>query len=139
MKDKMKYTVIFFLMSVVFLFTVSCGKNKKCVKKNQSDSVIEDDRCTDFHYKAIRNGRKIGVCYDGPLIEGGKDPDPEACKALLAEAQKKCDALPPDPKVLKPVSRTEIYKDGELVSVNGEPVSKGLPDCDECKDCEPID
>ena len=139
----MKYAVMFFLMSFIFLFTVSCGKNKKCVKKNQSDSVIEDDRCTDFHYKAIRNGRKIGVCYDGPLLKGRDaraiDPDPEACKALLAEAQKKCDALPPDPKFQKPVSRTEIYKDGELVSVNGEPVSKGLPDCDECKDCEPID
>ncbi len=157
----MKKAVIFILMSVVFLFTISCGKSdknknsnskktepsnkKRCFKNKHTPeaSVILDDRCIKIRYKAIDKGQETGVCYDGPLVRGidkGADhPDPEACKALLAEAQKKCDALPPDPKFQKPVSRTEIYKDGELVSVNGEPVSKGLPDCDECKDCEPID
>ncbi len=132
-------------MNVVFLFTLGCGKSdkKKCKKKNHLASVYIDVRCDKFHTEAYNQGTKTGVCYRGPLIkgihEGVVDPYPEACKALYKEAQKKCDALPPDPKFQKPVSRTEIYKDGELVSVDGEPVSKGLPDCDECKDCEPID
>ena len=138
----MKYTALFFLMSVVFLFTVSCGKSNKCVEKSNY-SVVEDYRCTEIIYKAIDKGKQTGVCYDGPLVRGihkGADhPNPEACSALYAEAQKKCDALPPDPEALQPVSGTRVYKDGELVSVNGEPVSKGLPDCDECKDCEPIE
>ena len=102
-------------------------------------SVTLDYRCTEIRYKALEEGKKIGVCYDPRALEPGNDPDPEACKALLTEAQKKCDALPPDPNSLKTVSGTRVYKGKELVSVNGEPVSKGLPDCDECKDCEPID
>ena len=149
----MKHKVIFILMSFIFLFTISCGKSdknskskktetgnkKRCLKNKHTPeaSVIEDYRCTKLIYKAIDKGIETGVCR-GKYVDG-EHPDPEACKALLAEAQKKCDALPPDPKALKPVSRTEIYKYGELVSVNGEPVSKGLPDCDECKECEPID
>ncbi len=91
-----------------------------------------------IRYDAYDKGTETGVCYRGSLIEG-EHPDPEACKALYVEAQKKCDALPPDPNSLKTVSGTRVYKDNELVSVNGEPVSKGLPDCDECKECEPID
>ncbi len=134
----MKKAVIFILMSFVFLFTVSCGKSNKCVETSNY-SVTHDVRCLKIRYDAIEEGEKTGVCYDSRALNPGKDPDPEACKALLKEAQKKCDALPPDPESLKTVSGTRVYKDGELVSVNGEPVSKGLPDCDECKDCEPID
>ena len=138
----MKYRVTFFLMSFVFLFTVACGKSNKCVETSNY-SVSHDMRCMKIRYDAYDKGTETGVCYRGPLIQGihdgAIDPDPEACKALYVEAQKKCDALPPDPNSLKTVSGTRVYKDGELVSVNGEPVSKGLPDCDECKDCEPID
>ena len=125
-------------MSVVFLFTISCGKSNKCVETAHY-SVTHDVRCLEIRYDAYDKGTETGVCYRGPLIEGGKDPDPEACSALYKEAQKKCDALPPDPESQKTVSGTTLYKGRELIAVDGKPVSKGLPDCDECKDCEPID
>ena len=128
-------------MSFVFLSTVACGKSNKCVDTSNY-SVTLDYRCLKLQDEAYDKGTETGVCYIGPLIkgihDGAIDPDPEACKALYVEAQKKCDALPPDPNSLKTVSGTRVYKNGELVSVNGEPVSKRLPDCDECKDCEPV-
>ena len=119
------------------MFLISC--KTKCVRSSKT----ADRRCLDLKSEARKRGEKAGVCYVGPLTVGldkeAKHPDPEACRALGLEAQKKCDALPPDPNSLKTFSGTRVYKGKELVSVNGEPVSKGLPDCDECKDCEPID
>ncbi len=93
------------------------------------ESVTTDIRCLNLKSEAHNKGKKAGVCYDGPLTVGldkeAKDPDPEACKALTIEAEKKCDALPPDPD--------------SIIQVSGSSFYKGLPDCDECKDCEPID
>ncbi len=93
------------------------------------ESVTTDIRCHNLYIEAINKGKKDGVCYKGPLLKGRDagaiDPDPEACKALYAEAKKKCDALPPDPD--------------SMIQVSGSSFYKKLPDCSECKECEPID
>ena len=52
-------------------------------------------RCTKLKTEALEKGQKAEVCYVGPNTVGqldsdAKDPDPEACRALLVETQKKC-------------------------------------------------
>ena len=105
------------------MFLISC--KTKCVRSSKT----ADRRCLDLKSEARKRGEKAGVCYVGPLTVGldkeAKHPDPEACRALGLEAQKKCDALPPDPDSTMYLSGSSFYKK--------------LPDCDECKDCEPID
>ena len=117
----MKYGII--LISFFSLFLISC--KTRCARS----SVTADIRCLNLKSEAIKRGKKTGVCYDGPLLKGydkgAIDPDPKACDALYKEAQKKCDALPPDPDSIKQLSGSSFYK--------------RLPDCDECKDCEPIE
>ena len=117
----MKYGII--LICFFSLFLISC--KTKCVRSSKTDDI----RCLDLKREARKIGEKAGVCYDGPLTVGQytevQHPDPEACQALGDEAQKKCDALPYDPDSIRQLSGSSFYKK--------------LPDCDECKDCEPID
>ena len=113
---------IIFILTFLFPILVSC---KECADKGKN-SVIIDERCLKIRLEAGKKGKETGVCYDGPLIkgidEGAIDPDPEKCKALLDEAQKKCDALPPDPNSLKTVSGNIIYKDGKPYAKDGRPI-----------------
>ena len=103
-----------------------------CVNREEAtlNSVTIDIRCKKIKKKAYVKGKQNGVCYNGP--EGGvqgKHPDPEKCQALLEEAERKCKALPPDPKSMKILSGTIIYKDGDPVSINGEPVPNDQAVC----------
>ena len=117
----MKYGII--LICFFSLFLISC--------KTRCDRSFKtaDRRCLDLKREATKKGKKAGICYDGPLTIGldkeAKHPDPEACSDLYKDAQKQCDALPPDPDSTMYLSGSSFYK--------------GLPDCDECKDCEPIE
>ena len=65
-------------------------------------SMIKGDiRCHHIVQEAIGRGIKMGLCYGGNLTkeEGGRHPYPEKCQALRDEAQKKCEKLPPDPRI----------------------------------------
>ena len=134
------------LLSCILLFIGAC--ENRCRPKGANskglNSVIFDERCQKLRTEAIKKGKELGVCYDGPLTQGidikAKDADPDhiACKALLNKAQKKCDALPPDPKSKKPLSRSTTVHNGNVI-VDGKRVSKKkLPWCDECPTCKPI-
>ncbi len=110
----MKYiTFIFF-----FLF-VSC---EDCIDADPSTSY--DRRCKKLQDKAIKKGRETGVCYqppeDAPPITAREarrlDPDPKACKALIEELRKKCDALPPaGPGDIVYTSGSAFYKSGRPI------------------------
>ena len=117
----MKYGII--LICFFSLFLISC--KTKCVHSSKTTDV----RCLKLEDEAYEKGVQAGFCYDGPLTVGQytevKHPDPEACKILIIEAEKKCDALPYDPDSIRQLSGSSFYK--------------RLPDCDECKDCEPIE
>ena len=86
----------FLLVSISFFF-VSCGKPslKHCLQ-------YDDPRCRKLVSAATKKGQTEGVCYSGPLTVGidkeAADPDPEKCKALVIEAQKKCGESPPVPE-----------------------------------------
>ncbi len=86
---KMKYIITL----IFILLFVSCDCKK---------SVQIDKRCYKIKGEASKKGYETGVCYKpakGEFITASDrphlDPDHEACKAIRAEAQKKCDALPP--------------------------------------------
>ena len=87
-------------------------------------STVVDIRCHRIKITASIEGKKKKYCYDGPLLKGidkeAVDPDPVQCKALHDQAQKKCDALTPDPSMIRPVSGSVIYKGGRPVMINGE-------------------
>ena len=111
------------------LFLISC--KTKCVNRHSSQglpSTTADVRCLKIQDKAKKEGIRTKVCYNGPLIRGADpgaiDPNPEACNALINKADKECDALPYDPD--------------SIVQTSGSSFYKRLPDCDECKNCEPI-
>lgn len=54
--------------------------------------------------------------------------------AFKQSADKKCQALPPDPNSVRQLSGSATYRDGRPVMINGEPVD--LPYCDECEECK---
>ncbi len=86
-----------YIITLIFiLLFVSCDCKK---------SVRIDKRCMKIRAEARKKGYETGVCYKpakGELITSSEakrlDPDREACKAILDEAYKKCDALPPPSK-----------------------------------------
>ena len=101
-------------------------------------------RCLDLTSEAREKGKKIGVCYDGPLTVGldieAKEahPDYEACLALTKKAYKKCDTLPPDPESEIPSSRSTFVAKGNII-VDGELVSiKSLRVCEKCANCRKL-
>ena len=122
----MKYIIIFILF---FLF-VSCTKHPR-IGFPPDEGVhcyqISDLRCDKFDKEAYDKGIQTGVCYSGNFkntgSEGYEHPNPEACKALYAEADRKCDALPPPgPNDIVRSSGTTVYKDGKPVMKDGKPV-----------------
>ncbi len=86
----MKKTIIFFLMSVVFLFTISCGKRKLSC----SNTVLYDKRC--------------GMLRDDPKVTDWQAQcdalPPPSCDDIFFEEGKKsgslviCDTFLPHPK-----------------------------------------
>ena len=105
-------------------------------------SVTEDVRCDKFYKEARDKGRATKVCYNGPLLQGydkgSVDSNPVACNVLYDEAEKKCNNLPKDPDSIIQVSGSATYRGGRPVMIDGKPVY-GLPYCDECKECNPIE
>ena len=118
------------IITLIFLWTLlSCTgrQNAHCIKDNSNQELqTSDSRCDIIMEKAYKKGTDTGVCYRGPLFKGRDpeaiDPDPKACDALYEEAQKKCDALPYDPKYIETLSRTSIYKGGKKIAQDGKPV-----------------
>ena len=120
------------ITTLIFLFLLlSCiGRpNPNCREPDPNDhleSKTIDVRCDKIRDEAYKKGTDTGVCYRGPLTKGldpeAKDPDPVACKALYIEANKKCDALPFDPKYMDTLSGSATYQGGKKVSQNGRPV-----------------
>ena len=109
-----------YIMPFIFFFLfVSC---KDCIKRNESKVI--DKRCEKLDDEAYKKGVETGVCYnipeDGPVMTAAQveqlDPDPEACKALFADARAKCRALPP-------------AGPGDIKQVSGSSFS-GRPVCD---------
>ena len=101
----MKYIITLLFLSY---FLVSCQSRLDCIKPGALGSKTEDIRCLKLEDEAYKKATEAGVCYRGPLLKGfdagAIDPDPEACDAIYEEAEKKCDALPYDPKYIKFVS-----------------------------------
>ncbi len=110
----MKYIITFIFL---FLF-VSC---EDCIDAHPSTYI--DKRCLKIKDDASNKGIETGVCYKvpkGELINSSDrprlDPDHEACKAIQAEAQKKCDALPPaGPDDIEWLSGSAFYKAGRPI------------------------
>ncbi len=110
----MKYIITF----IFFFLFVSC---EDCIKADPSTSI--DKRCMKIRAEAHKKGHETGVCYkpaEGEVIISSDrprlDPDHEACKAIKAEAQKKCDALPPaGPDDIEWLSGSAFYKSGKPI------------------------
>lgn len=107
-----------FLFMILF-FTVSCqsgfssdrpvpsgreGQGGCSSENSQPPAKLmpgESIKCHNMVTKAIQQGQKDGVCYDGPLSagEGARHPDIEKCKARMDAAKKKCQILQHLPKI----------------------------------------
>lgn len=115
----MKYKLTLILS--LSLFTVAC---EDCVpKKDVLASTFIDIRCDALHAEADKKGVEEGFCYDRTSISRSDpravDPDPKACNALWIEADKKCDALPPDPDSIIQTSGSAFYTPKETF-LNGK-------------------
>ena len=109
----MKHIITF----TFFFLLLSCTSKQaiQCIEANFNPaSQVSDSRCDKIMDEAVKKGRASGYCYSGPptkgLDPGGLDPDPEKCIDFYKEGDKKCDALPFDPKYLRPVSDPVIYQ-----------------------------
>ena len=112
--------------------------------KRIHESKVIDIRCMKLIREASKKGKKMGICYDGPLIVGRDiereeaHPDYEACMALFKEADKQCQALPYDPESVVQVSGSGfisaegIIVDGEFISIDK------LRDCKRCSNCRKL-
>ena len=135
----------FVLVSCKFdkTFYASCEDYCTGTPSNIKASVIMpgDIRCHNMISKAHALGKELGVCYNGPgiingVIQDRTHPDPEACDALMDQAEEKCKKLPPDPSQMnQTVSGTTVFKDGEPILFNAKPVKiKGeVCSCDKKK------
>ena len=118
----MKHIII-----LIFLFLlVACeGRHTRCIKNKPSNSIVVDIRCDKIKTEATNRGKAIGVCRSNNAPIRSEHPDPEACRAIHAEAQKKCDDLPPiseRPEDLQQISGSATYRGGKPAMIDGKPV-----------------
>ena len=106
-----------------------CNQSKVDDSNIKASVIMPGDiRCYAMRGDAHRLGKKRGYCFDGPLFIDGKeqpqtDPNPEACDALMDQAEEKCKKLPPDPSMMdQTVSGTTVFKDGKPILFNAKPV-----------------
>ena len=125
----MKHLITF----LIFFLSVACkGRSQwQCGSgdRNSFNSTSYDKRCLKLREEAIKKGEEAGFCYrvpEGEVIfqedRERLDPNHEACNALYAEAEAKCEALPPDPDSIVHTSGSAIYRGGKAVMVDGKPL-----------------
>ena len=114
-----------YIITLIFLFLLlSCeGRHTRCIKNKPSNSIVEDKRCLKLKMEAARKGREMGFCRSIDPIKQSHHPNPKACKALYAEARKKCDDLPPpNPDDIETLSGSATYRGGKPIMIDGKPI-----------------
>ena len=126
------------------LLNISGSINQPSRSSTKFESSVIDTRCIELDKEAGDEGRKAGVCYDGPLTIGldikeeEAHPDYATCKALFVEARKKCESLPPDPESMVQLSGSSFLHKGKVI-IDGKPVSvKDLRACEKCSNCREL-
>ena len=103
----MKYIITLIFL---FLFMSYAGRHRNCMKQDALKSIIVDIRCDKIKTEATNRGKAIGVCRSNSAPTRSEHPDPEACRAIHAEAERKCNALPPDPDSRQAISGTRFCR-----------------------------
>ena len=122
--------LIVFIISFVF---VSCRLKKTytsceeyCSSKGHSlaSTIVPGGiRCHEELVQAMIEGKKLGLCDERSLSTGdeARHPDPEACLALINQAQEKCKASPYNSAMMnQAASGSVFFEGGRPVIINGE-------------------